>query len=127
MRQLLILDGHESHESIDFRQLCEQNSITTLCMLAHSSHLLQPLNVAYFSPLKKAYGRGVENLMRSSINHITKLEFLLVFKQAYQESITEKNIYAGFAGASLVPLDSEIVVSKLEIKLRTPSPLAQVE
>ena len=53
--RLLTLDGHESHESLEFKQLCEKYKIVTLCMSAHSSHLLQPLDVDCFSPLKKTY------------------------------------------------------------------------
>jgi hypothetical protein len=40
-------------------------------MSPHSSHLLQPLDVGCFTPLKVGYGRQAENLMRSRINHIT--------------------------------------------------------
>jgi hypothetical protein len=40
-------------------------------MLPHSSHLLQPLDVGCFSPLKTAYGRQIEKLIRLRINHIT--------------------------------------------------------
>ena len=46
---LLILDGHESHKSIAFQNLCEKNNIITLCMPPHSSHILQPLDVGYFA------------------------------------------------------------------------------
>jgi dihydrofolate reductase len=55
--RLLVIDGHESYDSLEFQQYCKENNIITLCMPPHSSHLLQPLNVACFSPLKKAYGR----------------------------------------------------------------------
>ena len=53
--RLLILDGHKSHNLVDFHQYCEEHKIITLCMPPHSSHLLQPLNVGCFAPLKKAY------------------------------------------------------------------------
>ncbi|OBS16448.1 hypothetical protein FPOA_27434 [Fusarium poae] len=43
--RLLILDGHESHHSANFERYCEENKIITLCMPAHASHLLQPLDV----------------------------------------------------------------------------------
>jgi DDE superfamily endonuclease len=82
-RRLLILDGHKSHNSLQFQELCKEKGIITLCMPAHSLHLLQPLDVGCFSPLKAAYSRQLENLIRSSINHITKIEFLLAFKAAY--------------------------------------------
>ncbi|KAF1924196.1 CENP-B protein, partial [Didymella exigua CBS 183.55] len=75
-RRLLILDGHESHHSLEFQELCKENNIYTLCMPPHSSHLLQPLDVGCFSPLKRAYSREIEALIRHHINHITKLEFL---------------------------------------------------
>jgi len=120
--RLLLLDGHESHDSLQFQQLCEQKRIITLCMPSHSSHLLQPLDVGCFSSLKKAYGQQVENLMRSHISHITKIEFLPCFKAAFDTAITESNIKASFRGAGLVPLDPEAVISKLDVRLRTPTP-----
>ncbi|KAF2192032.1 hypothetical protein K469DRAFT_719093 [Zopfia rhizophila CBS 207.26] len=58
-------------------------------MPAHSSHILQPLDVGCFSPLKTAYRRQVEKLMRNWFNYITKLEFLPAF-DAFDALITEK-------------------------------------
>ena len=55
--RMLILNGHESHYSTDFELYCQQHNIITLYMPAHSSHLLQPLDVGCFGPLKQAYGR----------------------------------------------------------------------
>jgi hypothetical protein len=123
--RLLILDGHESHNSLEFKELCKKNNIITLCMPPHASHLLQPLDVGCFAPLKKAYGCQIENLARNYINHITKLEFLPAFKAAFDDSITKNNICASFRGAGLVPYDPEAVLAKLDVKLRTPSPLPQ--
>ena len=57
------------------------------------------------------------------INHVSKLEFLCGFREAFFTSITERNIQGGFAGAGLVPYDPERVLSKLDVKLRTPTPL----
>jgi hypothetical protein len=121
--RLLIIDGHESHDSLEFQQYCKDNKIITLCMPAHSSHLLQPLDVGCFAPLKKAYGRQADNLMRNKITHVTKTEFLPCFIAAHNASITKSNIQGGFRGAGLVPHDPEAVLSKVDIKLRTPSPL----
>ncbi len=56
------------------------------------------------------------------INHISKLEFLCAFREAFFASITERNIQGGFAGAGLIPYDPERVLSKLDIKPRTPTP-----
>ena len=61
--RLLIVDGHESHHSTEFELFCQDHKIITLCMPSHSSHILQPLDVGCFGPLKKAYGREIEGLM----------------------------------------------------------------
>ena len=38
--RLLIFDGHGSHQTAEFRDFCLQNCILTLCMPAHTSHIL---------------------------------------------------------------------------------------
>lgn len=125
--QLLIIDGHGSHTSLEFQDIRKENNIYTLCMPPHLSHLLQPLDVGCFSLLKRAYGRQVNDLIRDHINHITKLKFLPAFRAAYDQAITKENICASFRGAGLVPHNPEVVVSKLDVKLCTPSPAALPE
>jgi hypothetical protein len=61
-------------------------------------------------------------MMRTHITHITKDDFFPAFFAAFQTSMTEKNVQGGFRGAGLVPFDPESVVSRLDMKLRTPTP-----
>ena len=118
--RLLIIDGHESHCSVDFQDLCKEKNIILLCMPAHSSHLLQPLDVACFSPLKRKYGDAVSGLARNRTHYISKETFLPAFKTAFEQSITKENIQAGFRGAGLVPHDPQAVLSKLDVVVQTP-------
>jgi len=120
-RRLLVLDGHRSHHSLEFQELCKENNIYTLCMPPHSSRLLQPLGVGCFSPLKRAYSREVDSLIRHHINHITELEFLPAFKAAFDRSFTLTNIGSAFRGAGLVPYCLDAVLSKLDVQLRMPT------
>ena len=120
--RLLIMDGHESHHSTAFELFCKDHNIITLCMPPHSSHILQPLDAGCFGPLKKAYGREIEGLMRSHITHISKAGFLPAFFAAFRSAMTENNIKGAFRGAGLIPLDPGSVLSRLDIRLRTPSP-----
>jgi hypothetical protein len=122
LHRLLVIDGHESHNSLEFQQYCKENNIITLCMPPHSSHLLQPLDVGCFAPLKKAHGRQAEDLMRNRITHITKLEFLPCFIRAFNAALTPRNIQGGFRGAGLVPYNPEQVIIGLDVQPRTPSP-----
>jgi hypothetical protein len=124
--RLLVIDGHESHNSLAFQQYCKENKIITICMPPHSLHLLQLLDVGCFAPLKKAYRRQAKDLMRNRITHITKLEFLPCFICAYNAAITPRNIQEGFWDAGLVPFDSEQVITALDVQLHTPSPLLPI-
>jgi hypothetical protein len=54
--RLLMMDGHGSHVTAEFDQYCFDNSIILLCMLPHSTYILQPLDVVCFFVLKRAYG-----------------------------------------------------------------------
>jgi hypothetical protein len=91
-------------------------------MPAHSTNILQPLNVACFGSLKRVYGKMMEKIMRRSLIYIAKENFLPLFKNKFFEVFIYKNIQAGFRGAGLVPFDPESVISKLNVKLRTPTP-----
>lgn len=65
-------------------------------MLPYPSHLLQPLDVDCFWPLKRPYSREIASLIRYHINYITKLEFLSAFKPAFDQSFTPANICSAF-------------------------------
>jgi hypothetical protein len=88
-------------------------------MLLHLLHLLQPLDVVPYSLLKRYYGNGISLLARSRIYYINKETFLLAFKAAFKKTFTAENIRAEFRGARLAPHDPNVVLSKLDIQLRT--------
>ena len=89
--RLLILDGYESHLSQPFKDYCLENKILTLCMPAHSSYILQPLDVVCFAPLKLKYSQRVRDLARHHIFYIDKEGFLPAFKHAFFNVFTTEN------------------------------------
>ena len=119
--RLLIVDGHSSHATPEFDQYCADNKIITLCMPPHTSHLLQPLDVSCYSPLKRAYGRQIEELARHRVYHIDKTDFLTAYTRIRLTVFTQQNIQAGFQATGLVPSCPDRVLSSLTI-VRTPSP-----
>jgi hypothetical protein len=90
-------------------------------MLSYSSHLLQPLDVACFAPLKRSYSDSISALARNHIYYISKETFLLAFKAAYEYIFTEANARVGFRGAGLILFNLDVVLSKLDMRLRTPT------
>jgi hypothetical protein len=54
---VLIFDGHESHKTIEFLQLCETYNIITFCFRPHMTHICQPLDVKPFLAYKQHFHR----------------------------------------------------------------------
>ena len=119
--RLLILDGHGSHATPEFDTYCTENRIITLCMPPHSSHLLQPLDVACFGPLKNAYSQLVQNLARQGIFHVDKSDFLGMYYNARTTIFNEQNIASGFRATGLILMNPDRVLSMLTFT-KTPSP-----
>ena len=69
------------------------------------------------------YSDKVSALARSRIHHINKETFLPAFKASFKKAFTAENIRAGFRGAGLVLHNLEAVLLKLDVRLRTPTPL----
>ena len=57
--------------------------------------------------------------MRSYINYITKLEFLLAFTAAFYKAFTKDNICAGFRATRLALFNLDAVLLKLNIIVYT--------
>ncbi|KAM4061786.1 DDE superfamily endonuclease [Hirsutella rhossiliensis] len=135
--RLLILDGHGSHVTPEFDKYCTANSIVVLQMPAHSSHLLQPLDVGCFSPLKTIYGRKVQEKMLAGIHHIDKQDFLPMYLDARRQALSPSNIRSGFMATGLFPFDPNRVLSRLQVQVdkvgndhgdkNTPSPNKSLE
>ena len=91
-------------------------------MPPHLLHLLQPLDVACFSLLKRKYSDEILALARSRIHYTNKENFLLAFKATFMTVFTLENVCAGFRGAGLVLHNLEAVLLKLDVRLCTPTP-----
>ena len=106
-RRLLILDGHGSHATEDFMWECFNHHIQLLYLPAHTSHILQPLDLAIFGPLKIAYRKWARQLyIQTDTSCHGKSRFLIYLKKARNEAITSQNIKAGWRAAGLWPLNS---------------------
>jgi hypothetical protein len=119
--RLLILDGHGSHLTPEFDRICTQADIIPFCMPPGSSHLLQPLDIGCFGPLKRAYGGLVEGRMRLGYSHIDKHDFLKAYMKAHCNIFTPQNIQNSFAAAGIRPLNARRVLDNLNISLPAPS------
>lgn len=107
---LLILDGHESHVKYEVRQLAKDNQIEIAKMPSHTSHLLQPLDLGIFKPLKQAYDRSAHAFFLSERRYVTKRDFPALIGQAWKSYKPEYGINA-FKKAGIVPLNRNAIAN----------------
>jgi hypothetical protein len=118
--RLLILNGHKSHLNQGFMDYCLKHKILTLCMPPHSSHVLQLLDVVCFLLLKRKYSQHVRDLACRHVFHINKEGFLPAFRDAFFDVFTEANCRKAFQASGLVPINVQVVLDRLEVRLCTP-------
>ena len=96
--RMLIWDGFGTHETLEISEFCFENNIILCRMPSHTSHKLQPCDVAVFSPLKTAYREQVERMERGGVNTIGKQHFTYLYSPARERAMTKRNILAGWRG-----------------------------
>ncbi|USP74831.1 transposase [Curvularia clavata] len=118
--RVLICDGFGTHETLEVLEFCFANNIILCRLPSHTSHKLQPCDVAVFAPLKAAYREQAERLERGGVNTIGKEHFTSLYSPAREKGFTSKNIIAGFAASGLFPLNPDRVLKTM------PKPLADL-
>lgn len=73
--RLLILDGHGSHLTPDFLLYAVEHNIVVLTLPAHTSHVLQPLDVGLFASLQRYYSDELDKLTSHGLDSINRAEF----------------------------------------------------
>ena len=103
--RLLILDGHGSHETLEFMWECYSNNIYLLFLPPHTSHVLQPLDLSIFAPLKRAYRKRLSSLdYLNDSTPIGKRNFLDCYKLARVDALTVTNCKMGWSASGLWPV-----------------------
>jgi hypothetical protein len=101
--RLLLLDGHNSHCSIEFLNLAKSKNIEILCLPPHTTHALQPCDVGVFSPLASHWAAEVEKAFDSG-EGVSRQTFLKVYHRARDQTITPQTIQASWRKAGIHPL-----------------------
>ncbi|KAF1992971.1 DDE-domain-containing protein [Amniculicola lignicola CBS 123094] len=79
--QLLLVDGHGSHNTKQFAEFAEKYKIQLFTLPPHTTYILQPLNVGYFQPLKWYQGSCLDWAAHSRSKDINKADFIATLEQ----------------------------------------------
>lgn len=86
------MDGYGSHNTYEFLEYCEKHNIIPLTFPSHTTHLLQPLNVYVFQPLKHYHSKAVNQAISTGDESFTKVEFLAAFNQFRRQAFKTSTI-----------------------------------
>jgi 4-hydroxybenzoate polyprenyltransferase len=109
--RLLVIDGHHTHTTVDFMWECLSNKIYILFLPAHTSHILQPLDVAVFGPLKTAFKKHLDRQGGyDSSTIVAKKRLLYCYHKARMEALSAANIRSGWRATGLWPVSKHRVL-----------------
>lgn len=116
---LLFLDGHRSRLTMQLSEFCSKNEIVLICLYPNASHILQPLDVALFHPLKLEWRRTVVNWrMEHDGNKLSQEQFgpllervLLQLKERLPTMIQD-----GFKTCGLFPFNPDNIPFSMYFK-----------
>ena len=107
---VLLVDGHRSHVNLQISTFCKENGIYLYCLLPHSSHITQPLDVGFFKPLKDAWRKACDVYKSDHPgSFVTKQIFARVFKEAWYHTIQPLKLMNAFRAAGIYPPNFESV------------------
>lgn len=103
--QVLILDGHGSHTTLEMIEIARANNIQLVALPPHSTHLLQPLDRGVFKSLKTHYNNCCSRFMSESpFNNINHQTWPKLFTEAFTLSFSQKTSFPHSRQQVLIPL-----------------------
>ena len=112
-KKFLFLDGHGSHVSIELIDLAVQTEVDLLCVPAHTSHALQPLDVGVFSVVKKTWIKTLKRFfLEKGFQSISMTNFAKLLAKIFCDSFKPHHAVARFYKSALFPLDSTKVTKE---------------
>ena len=123
---ILFVDGHTSHLTLPLSQFCKMNKIILVALHPNAAHILQPLDVAVFRPLKVAWKNCVKQWKFDNLGaRIRKEDFAP--KKAIENTDTERHLKSGFKVCGLYPFDANSIGYKRLVRHTTATNLVRPE
>lgn len=102
VKKVMIGDNLASHISPFILEECKKNSITFILLPPNSTGITQPLDVAFFRPLKMKWRETLDTWKNKNRGTVPKDTFPRLLKKCFEEMGDSKistNVMSGFKGA----------------------------
>ena len=107
---ILVLDGHYSHtRNMDVIDLGREHGVSIICLPPHSSHRMQPLDVAFMKPFKTLYCQEIESWLKINFPRtVTIRQVGKLFGNAYLRTATVEIAVNGFRKSGIYPFNRNV-------------------
>lgn len=113
--RILIFDGHGSHIIREFLDYYWKHRIRPFKLPVHTTHLLQPLDVAVFQALKHWFQVELRREIFMGTETMDKKAFFAIFQRFWDKVFNSRTIARNsFKKTGLIPLEPEVVLSKMK-------------
>lgn len=94
----MFLDGLKSHLTYHLSLLCSQNEIILIVIPPNTTHVMQPLDVAVFHPVKDCWAETVHSWRMTKLGEeemVTKFNFAPLLQGVFDKSMKQTTIANG--------------------------------
>lgn len=110
---VLVYDGHTSHTSLALIEKAIEENVVILKLPPHTSHVLQPMDLSVFKPLKQEYDKAVIEWQRKHYGvKMPKSKFAEIISTVWSKCDTTI-IQSGFRKAGIFPLCADVIPDKM--------------
>ena len=109
-RVLLLYDGHKSHITVPLIEEARRNNIILFLLPPHTSHILQPLDVGCFGPMKAHFNRQCTDFPAGHPGRsITRYDLCGLISHSYLQSMRRGNLEGAFRKSGVCPFNPEAI------------------
>lgn len=107
---ILYVDGHPSHLSMAVSDFCNEKGIILVALFPNSTHILQPLDVAFFHPMKNEWSKAVQNWrIGNNCEQFKRENFAPVLKNVLDSVNSKKILESVFKTCGLYPFNPDAI------------------
>ena len=108
---VLFVDGHHSHITLELIKYARGKGVHLFCLPPNCTHILQPLDVGTFGPLKSEWQKILqqEYRLQTKATNVERRNFAKLLAKLWQRAFTPEHVQAGFQGTGLYPFNPSAI------------------